>query len=283
MEGDEVRIAAALHGLPRGHRRVDATGEEAQNAAERADRQTARPGQTAQEDVRALVADLDAELELGVLQLHLDALRPGQDALGDEAVEVGRLDREALVRAPRANPEGDGAPLRIVEQRVLEDRSTDLGDGLGQGLDGPGRGHGLDAEDVLQATRRVGRTRLGTHGDAAGGALALHRSDVLQRVAHVAHERALEFAAVALLEGQLSVANEDDLGGGDSHAHELSASSSGASSQMISAARSTSSQTVERVKEKRKTRFASCSVRCNASSAGLIVPLFAWHAAPTLT
>jgi hypothetical protein len=99
--------------------------------AEGSDGEAAGAGEALREDEGVLLAHFDAEDEVGVLELDLDVVDAGEDAVGDEAIEFGRGEGVGLVAALGSYTEGDGPIARHVFERLEDDSAPERSDLLG--------------------------------------------------------------------------------------------------------------------------------------------------------
>ena len=126
--GERVEVggaehAAALHHQPAGHRRVDAARQQQVGSPAGADGQAARSGDGLGEHERVLEADLDADGEIGVVDVHRQA-GGDDDRAADVAAHVHRAHREALVGAARLDLEALRAAGRALAASTAASRSA---------------------------------------------------------------------------------------------------------------------------------------------------------------
>ena len=171
------------------------------------------PARRWDEDVHPLRADVNAERQVGVREIDLQALVVlGEDPLCHVQIELGRDHGERLVRAPGLDPKGNLVRAWASLELLSEHPQGDLRDRVGVGRHTVRRRDRGDAEDVLEPARDVAGAAGGNHRELAVPALHLDALEVIQRLAHVLPELALEDRTVPTLEPELAVAGHDDLG-----------------------------------------------------------------------
>ena len=130
VEMDERGLAPALHHAPRRNRRVDSAREQHGDAARRAHRQPARPALATVVIEGVAGNDLDPYHERRVRQIDLPAARL-LHATADDALELGRRNRETLVGAADRNAErrhGIGRQMpRSLRRSARHDRAAPAG------------------------------------------------------------------------------------------------------------------------------------------------------------
>ena len=214
MEVDEEDAAAALHHPPRGHGRVDATGEERRHRARRPHREPTGAGRRVDVHERLGGQHLDVNLELGAVQVHARG-GPLEHERAERAVELHRRHRIRLEGAPGADPErGEGAPLDEPADHGLHrvERGRNA-------VRERGARHAADAERPLAHAlgRRVG---VEVEENATRELAEAHGGEVRGGSGEVPGEVPEEERAVAALQPDLVVVH-DHRGTQPGHCHEV--------------------------------------------------------------
>jgi hypothetical protein len=199
-------VTAALHHAPGRHRRIDAAGQERNQPSPGAGRQAADALLAFDVAERRSGNDLDADDEIGVIEIDLPAAR-GPDARPEIARQLGRRHRELRVGAAHQHAEALGRFLRRQPRHNRVGHAFEIErDARGDGIIG-------DAEHARQAIEDLRqRFVLPEHDlDAANHGPHLFHVQAGQRGVDVANKAADEPRAVLALERDFRIMDEHRL------------------------------------------------------------------------
>ena len=211
MEVDEIDAAPAAHHPPGGHRGVDATREESEDAPARPDRQAARAGHLLERDEGAAGQDVEPDRQRRGFEVDGGG-GCCLDARAEHAIHFGRGEGEALVAALRSDPEAPHAlPREVGEDGIAHARQRLAGVGgephlvrervVGEPEDPPQAGAGRRPRRRIVQRQQQARRGARHRPDRQVGAEALH----------VLGQAADEERPVAPLERNLVITEHDDV------------------------------------------------------------------------
>ena len=195
-EVDEVAAQASLHRPVRCHRRVDPAREQDESAPADADRQASAPGDLLRVGEDLALVDLEEDLEVGIRQVDAEP-ESVLDSSADDRGELPRVEREALVAAPRPDRERRSGP-------VAKQIDGCGARGLGRLLEHERRVEQRDAEHVAGALDQLVGGGRGEHGERSSSLPQLERAEIAEQPDGVPAQLRVEERPVSPLEHDLA-------------------------------------------------------------------------------